>query len=393
MKNNKAFTKIILLNILVFISLSMVHPVTPKLINSIGLPKFYFGLLYAYFSISTFIASPTFGSICDVYGKKFPMILGLLGYTFGQIIFGFFSNHITILIARIISGIFICGYYLSSVSYVSSISNPQQKLKNLAYLNASGSLGSALGSFLGGYVGVNNYKITFIVQFFILITSLTCICLFFKDETAKSKKVKISFKIFSISDFKKISKTNKTIFLILPLVVLTFLGIQSYTSTISYYIEEILNLPTTINGFILGSTGISTILTNLFIIPIASKKLNAKTLFSISSIISGVSIIVAISSRNTIISLLSLLLFIIAHTTIVPITQSIMIEFSSENQGELLGLQNGFRAIGSFLGAIVSGFIFNFWFKLPFFISGASFIICSITLMVYKKINKATINF
>lgn len=391
MENNKSFTKIILLNILVFISLSMVHPVTPKLINSIGLPKFYFGLLYALFSISTFIASPTFGNICDVYGKKFPMILGLLGYTFGQIIFGFFSNHITILIARIISGVFICGYYLASISYISSISKPEQKLKNLAYLNAAGSLGSAIGSFLGGYVGVNNYKITFVVQFFILIISIACISLFFEDTTTKIKKLKISLKIFNISDFKKISNTNKIIFLILPLVVLTFLGIQSYTSTISYYIEEILNLPTTINGFILASTGISTILTNLLLIPIASKKLNTKTLFSISSIISGVSILVAISSKNITISLLSLILFIISHTMIVPITQSMIIEFSSENDGGLLGLQNGFRAIGSFLGALLSGFIFNYWFKLPFIISGTSFIVCSITLIIYKKITKATI--
>ena len=391
--NNKNFITIILINILVLTSLSMVHPVTPKLINSVGLPTFYFGLLYGCLNISTFVASPTFGSICDLYGKKFPMMLGMLGYTIGQVIFGFFPNHVTVLIARIISGIFISGYYVSSISYVSYITPNSQKLKRFAYLNASGSLGIAIGSFLGGYLGTNDYRVTFIVQIILSLISLLCIAIFFKDISIKNKEAKFTIKIFSIKDFKKVSKTNKFIFLILSLMILTFLGIQSYTSTISYYVEDILKLPTTVNGLILGSTGMFTLITNLFIIPIANKKLSSKTLYLSSTLISGLSIVISMTSTNKIILTTFLLIFIIAHTLIAPIMQSMIIENSKNNQGELLGLQNGFKAIGSFLGAISSGIIFDLWFKLPFLISGFSLILCFIILVLYENLyNKQSYN-
>ncbi len=56
-------------------------------------------------------------------------------------------------------------------------------------------------------------------------------------------------------------------------MILTFLAIQGYASTISYYVEDILNLPTSINGVILGSSGMFTLITNLIIIPIVGKKI------------------------------------------------------------------------------------------------------------------------
>ncbi len=386
--SNTNFTKILLINVIVLTCLSMIHPVTPKLINSTNLPPFYFGLLYGCLNISTFIASPIFGNICDLYGMKLPMIIGMIGYTIGQIIFGFFPNHINVLIARIISGIFISGWYVSSISYVSYITPDSQKLKRLAYLNASSSLGTTFGSIIGGYAGMNNYQIAFIVQIFISFISMLCILVFFNDTSERNSYKKFSFKIFSIDDLKSIAKSDKFIFLMLLLIVITFLGIQSYTSTISYYVENILKLPTTVNGLILGSTGFFTTITNLFLIPTLNKRFNSKLLYLLSTLVSGVCIILSMTLQNSIISFACLLLFVVLHTMIAPIIQSMIIEKSKNNHGELAGLQNGFKAVGSFLGAISSGIIFDVWFKLPFFISGISLISCFLISISYTRLQK-----
>lgn len=387
---NKDFTKMLILNVLVLTSLSMVHPITPKLINSVGLPTFYFGLLYGCLNISTFIGSPIFGNICDLYGRKFPMMLSIFGYSVGQIIFGFFPNHFSVLIARIISGMFISGYYVSSLSYISAITQDSLKLKRFAYLNASGSLGIAIGSFLGGYLGTNDYKLTFIVQLILTTISILCILIFFKDISLKKKTVNFSFKLFNVEDFKNICKSDKFIYLILILYILTFLGIQSYTSSISYYVEEILALPTTVNGIILGSTGIFTLITNLFIIPILSRKFSSKFLYMLSVLISALCIIGSMFSGSKLISTILLLTFIISHTLIIPLMQAMIIERSKNNQGKIIGLQNGFKAIGSFLGAIASGLIFDIWFKLPFLVSGFSLLLC-FTILLFSQIYRKNI--
>ncbi len=383
--NNKNFINIIFINISCLTALSMVHPVTPKLINTVRLPTFYFGLLYGCLNISTFIASPTFGVICGLIGRKIPMMIGLLGYALGQIIFGFFPNEISVLVARIISGTFISAYQVASIAYLSSITPPHKKLKRFAFLNASGSLGITIGSILGGYLGRNDYRITFLVQIILLIACILFIKIFFEDSSQRDKINKFSFKIFSIKDLNKVTKSNKFAILILISTMITFLGIQSYTSTISYYVEKILHLPTTINGLILGSTGFFTIITNLLIIPIAIKKLSSKILYLITTFTAGLSILISMNSKNPISSTVFLLIFIIVQTLITPIMQSMVIEKSQNNQMELLGLQNGFKAIGSFFGAILSGLIFDIWFKLPFIICGTSLIICFFAILISEK--------
>lgn len=385
-KSNKNFIIILILNSLVLTALNMVHPITPKLINENDLPTFYFGLLFGCLSISTFIASPTFGSICEMHGKKLPMIIGVFGYMVGQIIFGFFPNSISVIIARLISGTFIAGYYVGSISYVSYITKSEDRLKRLAYLNASSSVGVALGSYLGGSLGINDYKITFIVQIIICILNIIFISIFLKDVSPKNKKTKFNIQIFNINDFKKVRKSNPLIFIILILVIITYIGVQSYTSTISYYVEDVLKLPTTVNGLILGSTGVFTIISNLLLIPILSKRFNSNSLYLISVLISGISIILSMIIPNETLGLIFILLFILVHTLIAPITQAMLLDISKNGHSMILGLQNGFKFIGSFIGAILSGVIFNIWFKLPFIISGIALISCFIILKYYNKI-------
>lgn len=363
----------------------MAHPVTPKLINENYLPTFYFGLLNGCFNLSTFITAPTFGVICDMYGKKFPMLLSLTGYTIGQIIFGFFPNIVNVIVARIIAGVFIAGYFVSSMSYVSSITPNDLKLKRFSYFNASNSLGVTIGSLVGGNLGVNSYKVTFFVQILICIFSIILITIFFKDNTPKNKNSRFKLKILNFKHFKEIKKSNKFVYLILLIMILTFLAIQGYSSTISYYVEDILNLPTNINGIILGSTGMFTLITNLIIIPLIGKKFSSKSIYMFSVLLSGSSIILSMLVTNQYITVIALLTFIVTHTLITPTIQTLLIENSNQNHGELLGLQNGFKAIGSFLGAILSGLLFNIWFKLPFIIVGLSLILSFIILKLFKE--------
>lgn len=384
-KYNKQFIKISILNLIIYIALNMAHPVTPKLINENYLPTFYFGLLTGCFNLSTFITSPTFGVICNIYGKKIPMIISLIGYTLGQVVFGFFPNSINVLIARIISGIFIAGYFVSSMSYVSSITPNDLKLKRFSYFNASNSLGIIIGSLIGGNLGVTNYRLTFIVQIILCIFSIILVIIFFKDNTVKNNDMKFKFKILNFKYLKEIKKSNKFTYLILIIMILTFLSIQGYSSTISYYVEDVLNLPTSINGLILGSTGAFTLLTNLLIIPILVKNFNSKSIYMFSTLLSGSSIIISMLTKNQYITSIFLLIFIATQTLITPTIQSVLLENSNQNHSELLGLQNGFKAIGSFLGSILSGLLFNIWFKLPFIIVGVSLILSFIILKSFKE--------
>ena len=62
--------KILLINFLTLSIFNMAHPVTPTLMNAIGLPTFMFGVLYSAMAIAQFVMSPVWGTISDMRGRK-----------------------------------------------------------------------------------------------------------------------------------------------------------------------------------------------------------------------------------------------------------------------------------------------------------------------------------
>ena len=95
--------KILLINFLTLSTFNMAHPVTPTLMNAIGLPTFMFGVLYSAMAIAQFVMSPIWGTISDMRGRKKVLTVGVIGYGISQLGFGFAQNSIVILLFRILS--------------------------------------------------------------------------------------------------------------------------------------------------------------------------------------------------------------------------------------------------------------------------------------------------
>ena len=102
--DNKRIIKILFLNFLTMATFNIAHPVTPTLINSLGLPTYTFGVFYSSMAIAQFIMSPIWGSISDAQGRKKILIVGMIGYGISQLGFGFSSNEVIILLFRILAG-------------------------------------------------------------------------------------------------------------------------------------------------------------------------------------------------------------------------------------------------------------------------------------------------
>jgi len=77
--------KILLINFLTLSVFNMAHPVTPTLMNAVGLPTFMFGVLYSAMAIAQFVMSPVWGTISDMRGRKKVLIIGVLGYGISQL--------------------------------------------------------------------------------------------------------------------------------------------------------------------------------------------------------------------------------------------------------------------------------------------------------------------
>lgn len=375
--------EILLINFLTMLTFNMAHPVTPLLINTIGLPSYTFGVLYSTMAIAQFAMSPIFGSLSDCLGRRRFMMIGLMGYGIGQLGFGFSKNIFTILFFRFFAGCFSVAFLTSCIAYISDISSKEDRIKYMSYHTASTAIGSSFGALIGGYFGKFGYKSSFIVQFIFSVATSIFVYFIIKETIKDKKDISINF-----NHLKMRSSINykDTLGIMMIVVVLVTFSITSYNSTINYYVETVLNLPTTINGIIMSFAGILALITNIFINPYLGKKFDERKTIKVVLCVCGTSIIIASLSKNIYISLVFLSLFILSSASITPMQQSIVSKIAKDNYGEIMGLQGSFKALGMVSGSLISGFIFDFGNRLPFIFAGISCIIAFLVLS--KKLRK-----
>ena len=380
MKNkNKSLIFIILLNMFSSLAFNMAHPVTPMFINKLGLPTFMFGLFFATMSIGNFIGSPLFGTLSDKKGRIKFLVLGAIGYGLSQLGFGFNTNPFIILIFRFTGGFFVVSYLTTSMAYLTDITTNENRTKYITYYAAANTIGTSLGSLLGGIIGNNNFKYAFFTQF-ILCLILGILVYFLLEEPTKDKK----HTTLEIPNHNKVNYSkliNKNLLIMFIMVGAFYFASTSYNSSINYYIEDVLKLsPTFIGGF-MALVGIVGFMVNLFLTPLLAKHFKEINLFKTITICITASLFLMVISKNVILFLTCAVIFASFASIHIPLQQSIITKLSQENYGSLMGIFNSSKAIGQVTGSLTAGFIFDIGNKLPFLTSAILVFIGFIVLL------------
>ncbi|WP_259740468.1 MFS transporter [Clostridium chauvoei] len=365
----KSTKSLLILNLVISVALSMAHPVTPALIRKLGLPSFMFGVFFATMSLGNFIFSPIWGGLSDKKGRIKYLIIGLVGYGISQLGFGLSTNTIVIVIFRLLGGAFVTSYLTVSIAYLTDITTKENRLKIMSYYAACNTIGSALGSLLGGVIGNTNYKIAFLVQSVLCIV-LSIFIYFILSETIVDTGEKVRIKLNKIKFNKLTNRVDTNLIMIILMVIIFYFSSTSYSSSINYYIESILKLPPSFNGVFLSIAGICGFLGNLLLTSYIGKKVDDKVSFKYLTLLLGVIIFLASITTNTNLFFVLIIIFVTISSIYVPIQQNIVTKLSKDNYGSLMGIQNSAKSMGMVLGSLFAGFIFDFGSKLPFMIAG-----------------------
>lgn len=361
----------------------MAHPVTPSLINALSMPTYMFGVLYSTMSIAHFVMSPIWGAMSDQKGRKRFLVIGVIGYGLSQIGFGFIESTPLILLFRITGGAMSVAFITTCIAYVSDISSKEERTKYMSYHTATTSIASSAGALIGGFCGGYGYKFAFLTQF-ILCLVVAGVIYFILDETVDKKEGKIEIYTKHLKKGNKITKLNPILSTMMIVMTLITIATTSYNSTINYYLESVLNMPTMVNGIVMAIAGFIALIMNLCINPYLSKKFNENYTLVVACVISGISMLVASLFNNIILSFIFIMIFVGSSALVTPIQQSIVSKLAKDNYGEIMGIQGSYKAIGMIVGSLTSGFIFDIGNKLPFILSG---ICCLIVCMLISRVS------
>lgn len=169
-------------------------------------------------------------------------------------------------------------------------------------------------------------------------------------------------------------------------VALMNITTTAYNSTIGYFVESDLKLPTQLNGLILSVVPVCAVLGNFFINPRLAKKYDEfKTLIVVVGL-TALSLLIWSCTSNLVITGLCLITFFIAMPLAQPIYQSMISKQAKNNAGEIMGIQNSSRSVGMVIGSLSAGFLYDLGSKFPFFMGSLTALIaCFILLLQYHR--------
>ena len=387
--------KTILFFILFFlhsIGINLVHPVTTTYVNSLNLPDYYFGFFFSLMSLGQVIGAVTFGFMSDKIGRKWLIVIGILGYGLAQLGFGFINTYpLLILLFRVIAGIFVSAPNTLFISLCLDISTNENKVKYLSFLSCASLLGASLGYEIGGslynYANLSISQV-FIFQFCFCLTTSLMFAVFIKD-IKKNKSNLQTTKKFSIKNLLSLNLVSGVLLIALLTLTIGQILISKYLDT---YIIHIGYEPATLGHYVL-LTGIVGALSNLLIIPLVKKINNKHLLYILLSLVllSSILTFITFSSKdNIMVFLLSThLIYCICKSTITPLEQNELSKHSSnEDNGKIMGARQTMLSIGNVLGPLLGSVLYTKGNPFIFIISGFIILASLAIYIIYFSLNK-----
>lgn len=368
-----------LLSFALNILINLAHPVTPTLIKNANIGDYMFGIAYGFMAIGQVISSLKWGKIALKKGEINTIVFGILIYLIGQILFFKTNTFISIISARLLSGIGAGGFMVASISYLIKISELNAS-KNLTFYTALTVFSSTIGYLIGGIVGDKNVHYVCYIQVILALFLIMCFK-FLMPEYVSYLKVE--------EDQNKpaIEYSNKFFYLNI-LVIFALIATTCYDQTFNYYIKDVFDFKPSMNGYIKAFVGVSAFIVGGLFSKIQKSNKNYFYL-NIIFFVCICSLLALASINNILLFLESNVVFYISNSLYLPILQSIYIHnIGNGDYSVMSGKFNLCKSLGMIIGAFLAGLTYEFLEILPFIIAACLFFICIILLNFFVQEGK-----
>lgn len=151
---------LLILFLTVFIDLlgfGIVIPFLPMYAHMMHVGAAGIGLVLAAYSLAQFLSAPLLGRLSDHFGRRPIIMLGLLGSSFGYVIYGFAASFAMLLFSRIVHGA-CAGTVSTAQAYVADTTEESKRAHGMGMIGAAFGLGFVLGPAIGGLLGHDSLR-------------------------------------------------------------------------------------------------------------------------------------------------------------------------------------------------------------------------------------------
>lgn len=372
------------------------HPVTPKLVNELGIPNYMFGLFFAAMSFGLMIGAPLWGSLSDRGKRTFWIAFGLTFYTIGQLGFGYIEHSVGMVVFRLFAGFGVVSAITIFTAMIVEQTPVGERAKVLAFMAASSTLGASLGYYLGGFLATNMFMKSllgtgdlsriFLIQAIANAMYTLLIVATLRDNEEKKYEQK---KISMIQGLKSIAKIDIRVLLFLVSVTLINMGSTNLSKYIDVYFIDLGYTEQDLGTYVM-ITGIVSLLASIFLVRLASRFKKQLVFIQWMQIISAIIVYYVFRSSYFMTMMYTVyLVYVIFKTLYVPLEQSYIAKEAKPGQyGSIMGIRQSFVSLGMVLGPVLGGFLYDRSPRLLFDFNGALFIIAVFILWMVGVMEK-----
>lgn len=315
-------------------------------------------------SLTFFIAAPFWGRHSDRVGRKPVIILGLMGYTVGTLIFngaaqlglsgiiGGFVLYVALMITRILLVIVMSATIPAASAYMIDVSSLKNRTKALGRMAASSQIGTMVGPALGALVAIS-YLAPLYLQAFLTLLAALLIWKLLPDSGLDISKKRVLPRL-------RFFDPRYRVYLLIGIIVYTMMGMVQ--QTLGFYFQDVLHLDSkqAVSRFAIAMVVSSTAM--LFSQLVIVQRWNVQPLTLLKTglpiVACGYLCLALAASQMTL--LLGMGLFGMGMGLSTPgynVMATMMVR--PEEQGALAGLAASAPGMGYVIGPLLGGFIYG----------------------------------
>lgn len=395
MSQKTRFRLFFLIMALFILGANFAHPVTPTLINDLGLHDYMFGVAFAAMMTTNFLFSPLWGKLNDMVKTRYLLLIGCVGYGASQMGFAVAATELGIVLARLGAGVFTGAIFVSFLTYIVSESDARERSDYLTINATVQSVVSAFGYLIGGLLGSISVFLVFFIQTIVLVISGILFFLVCKEENKNGDKKPVGLRQLAAESnpFKALMayKTFMTFSFagIFIICIFMYIGQTAFDQAFNYFLKAQLHLGSSYNGMIKAIVGIISFVSNITLcFYIIRKKRSRNAMIVLSGICALLCGVLIFGLPIHIFILLSILVYS-ANAVTIPLLQDIIAKKSSrDKENVIMGFYNAAKSLGSIAGSMIAGVIYAWNAHSPFAFAAIFFLLTFLLAFqfLYKKV-------
>jgi multidrug resistance protein len=379
MKNKSPIFVLFITILIDLLGFGLIIPILPIFAIELKATSLQIGLIAGLYSLMNFLFAPFWGTLSDKIGRRPVMLLSIMVTMLAYVFFAFTHSLTFLIVSRIFAGIGSANISAAQ-AYISDITEPKDRAKNMGLIGAAFGLGFIFGPPVGGYLksisGTGSVDLVGYVAAGLCAFNLL-LAYFYLPESIKEKQPAKIFRFRPITDllFELKKPIISELFIINFIFVCAFSMMQITASIL--WIERYLFNEKQV-GFVFMFIGLTSAIVQGGFVGKLTKMFGEKKLLLIGSVLMvvGLGTLPFAPVDMFYLQLISLTCIALANGCLSPSLTSLLSQIADRNeQGQVLGMNQSFGALARVAGPALGGLLYDVDYTLPYIVGGIIMIV------------------